>query len=188
MANNQKHKILLLGVSAGAGHMRAAQAVAAAAAGQPDFECECLDVLDFVPATFRKAYADSYLQLIERAALVWAHLYARTDKRRADSKWDRLRRGFEKANTRRIMLEVEKRAPDSIVCTHFLPAELLSRRIRRGRATSPVFVQVTDFDVHGLWVHPHISGYCVATAEIAARLRRLRHDSSRAGSTRAPCM
>jgi processive 1,2-diacylglycerol beta-glucosyltransferase len=31
-------------------------------------------------------------------------------------------------------------------------------------------VQVTDFDVHGLWIHPHMTGYCVANHEIAARI------------------
>ena len=60
--------------------------------------------------------------------------------------------------------------PDAIVCTHFLPPELLSRRIERGHATPPVWVQVTDFDVHGLWVHEHMTGYCVANEEIAWRI------------------
>jgi processive 1,2-diacylglycerol beta-glucosyltransferase len=34
----------------------------------------------------------------------------------------------------------------------------------------PVWVQVTDFDIHGLWLQSHMQGYCVATEEVAARL------------------
>jgi processive 1,2-diacylglycerol beta-glucosyltransferase len=33
-----------------------------------------------------------------------------------------------------------------------------------------VWVQVTDFDVHGLWLHEHMQGYFVANDEVAARL------------------
>jgi processive 1,2-diacylglycerol beta-glucosyltransferase len=29
---------------------------------------------------------------------------------------------------------------------------------------------VTDFDVHSLWVHPHVDHYCVASEEVAFRL------------------
>jgi processive 1,2-diacylglycerol beta-glucosyltransferase len=35
----------------------------------------------------------------------------------------------------------------------------------------PLWVQVTDFDLHRLWVQPGVAGYCVASDEIAFRLR-----------------
>lgn len=170
MTNKRKRRLLVLSVSAGAGHVRAAQALVATAAASGQYEAEHLDVMELVPTAFRKAYAESYIRLIERAPLLWAHLYARTDQRRADSKLDSVRRGIERLNTRKVIAEIERRRPDAIVCTHFLPAELLSRRIRKGRATPPVWVQVTDFDVHGLWIHEHMAGYCVANAEVAARI------------------
>ncbi len=170
MTNKRQRRLLVLSVSAGAGHVRAAQALVAAANASGDFAAEHLDVMEHVPSTFRKAYAESYIRLIERAPLLWAHLYARTDQRRTDSKLDTLRRGVERLNTRKVIAEIERRKPDAIICTHFLPAELLSRRIRKGRPTPPVWVQVTDFDVHGLWIHEHMTGYCVANEEVAARI------------------
>jgi processive 1,2-diacylglycerol beta-glucosyltransferase len=57
-----------------------------------------------------------------------------------------------------------------VICTHFLPAELLSRMKRKGELTAEVWVQITDFDVHAMWVHDPIDGFCVATDEVAARL------------------
>jgi processive 1,2-diacylglycerol beta-glucosyltransferase len=33
-----------------------------------------------------------------------------------------------------------------------------------------LWVQVTDFDVHALWVHPQVDRYCVASDEVAFRL------------------
>ncbi|WP_441295142.1 MGDG synthase family glycosyltransferase, partial [Massilia cavernae] len=50
-------------------------------------------------------------------------------------------------------------SPDLIVCTHFLPADLLSHLITVGAVRCPVWVQVTDFDLHRMWVHQHMAGY-----------------------------
>jgi processive 1,2-diacylglycerol beta-glucosyltransferase len=164
-------KVLVLSVSAGAGHVRAAQALCAQAqASHPNWQMTHIDVMDLVPRTFRHLYAESYIKLVEKAPLLWAYLYQRSDKRTRASKTDRIRRGIEKLNTRKFDGEIERLAPDAIICTHFLPAELLSRRIRKHRPTPPVWVQVTDFDVHGLWLHEHMQGYFVANDEVAARL------------------
>lgn len=165
-------KIAVLSVSAGAGHVRAAQALCAQAAiTHPHWQVTHIDVMDIVPRTFRKLYAESYIKLVEKAPLLWAYLYQRSDKRTRSSTSDRLRRGIEKLNTKQLNTEIDKLNPDAIICTHFLPAELLSRRIRKQRKTPPVWVQVTDFDVHGLWLHEHMQGYFVANNEVAARLR-----------------
>jgi processive 1,2-diacylglycerol beta-glucosyltransferase len=60
--------------------------------------------------------------------------------------------------------------PDHVICTHFLPAQILSGKIGKGTFSKPVWVQVTDFDVHALWIHPHISGYFAAHEEVAWRM------------------
>jgi processive 1,2-diacylglycerol beta-glucosyltransferase len=168
---SQKH-ILVLSVSAGAGHVRAAQALCAAAERDfPELRLTHIDLMDIVPGGFRKVYADSYIKLVEKAPLVWAYLYQQTDKRPKKSPLDKLRRAVQKLNTRHLKDELRAHAPDAIICTHFLPAELLSRRIAKNKPNiPPVWVQVTDFDVHGLWIHPHMQGYCVASDEVAFRL------------------
>jgi processive 1,2-diacylglycerol beta-glucosyltransferase len=164
-------KVAVLSVSAGAGHVRAAKALCSQAEQtHPHWQVTHIDVMDLVPKTFRNLYAESYIKLVEKAPLLWAYLYQRSDKRTRASKSDRLRRGIEKLNTRKFDGEIEALAPDAIICTHFLPAELLSRRFREHKATPPVWVQVTDFDVHGLWLHEHMQGYFVASDEVAARL------------------
>ncbi len=163
--------VLVLSVSAGAGHVRAAQALCAQAQlSHPQLQLTHLDVMDLVPGAFRKLYSQSYIKLVAKAPTLWAYLYERTDRRTRASKADRLRRGIERLNTARFNGEIDRLAPDAIVCTHFLPAELLSRRIRKARRCPPVWVQVTDFDVHGLWLHEHMQGYFVASEEVAARL------------------
>ena len=164
-------KLLILSVSAGAGHVRAAQAVEAAArATRPPIEPTHLDLLTLVPADFRKLYGQQYIKLVEKLPQLWSYLYAKTDRPGRDSLIGNLKRAAEKLNTRKLSAEIERLAPDAILCTHFLPAELLSKQKRKGRKLPPLWVQVTDFDVHALWVHPHVDHYCVASEEVAFRL------------------
>jgi processive 1,2-diacylglycerol beta-glucosyltransferase len=163
-------RILVLSVSAGAGHVRAAEALVLAAQAR-GVVAEQLDVLDLVPDAFRKLYSDTYLKLVERHPRLWAWLYEATDTTPPDAWFARMRRGVERLNTLRLRAAIDAFAPDRILCTHFLPAELLARRIARGDRLPPVWVQVTDFDLHRLWVHPGLAGYLVANDEIALRVR-----------------
>src|SRR5437762_5781426 len=87
---SKKH-ILVLSVSAGAGHVRTAQALCAAAErGFRQLRLTHVDVMDLVPAGFRKLYADSYIKLVEKMPLAWVYLYQYTDQRSADRKSTRL--------------------------------------------------------------------------------------------------
>ncbi len=163
-----KH-LLLLSVSAGNGHVRAAQAVEAAARAAGHTATH-LDLLTLVPKDFRKLYADQYIKLVDKLPQLWAWLYSKSDRPSRDTLVGRLKRLVEKVNTRKLDAEIARLAPDAILCTHFLPAELLSRQKGKGRALAPLWVQVTDFDVHSLWIHPHVDHYCVASEEVAFRL------------------
>ncbi len=171
MTPHEPRKLLILSVSAGAGHVRAAQAVEAAAlAASPALEPTHLDLLALVPADFRRLYGQQYIKLVEKLPQLWGYLYAKSDRVSRGSLAGELKRGIEKLNTRKLFAEIDRLRPDAILCTHFLPAELLSRARARGRKVAPLWVQVTDFDVHALWVHPHVDRYCVANDEVAFRL------------------
>ncbi|HVO93983.1 MAG TPA: glycosyltransferase [Terriglobales bacterium] len=164
-------RILLLSVSAGAGHSRAADALRAhAALSFPDIEVLHLDVMALVPRSFRALYADYYIRIVERHPSVWAYLYHATDKMPRDALFAQLRRAIERLNTRKLRDAVHDFSPQHIICTHFLPAELLAHEIRRRRPVPPVWVQVTDFDLHRMWVQPGMRGYFAASEEIAFRM------------------
>jgi processive 1,2-diacylglycerol beta-glucosyltransferase len=167
------NKILILSVSAGAGHMRAAEAVKAHATTlSPPVQAVHVDVMTLVPDTFRSIYADSYIKLVENHPALWGYLYQKSDTAARNSPLSRVRRGIERLNTRKLREVIEHEAPDCILCTHFLPAELLAHEIARGRCRVPVWVQVTDFDLHQLWIQSDMAGYFVASDEVAFRLAR----------------
>lgn len=161
--------LVLLCVSAGAGHVRAAAALCAHA------EAACvkttqIDVITRMPAWFRWLYADMYTSLVNRMPSLWRWLYGRTNRAGDHGLLQRLRRAAERRLSKRWLDEVAALAPDAIVCTHFLPAEVLTQLASRLRC--PLFVQVTDFDLHGMWVQSGIDGYFVGCEEVAFQLRR----------------
>lgn len=164
--------ILILSVSAGAGHARAAEAIRAyAQITKPDCRVIHLDVMDFVTLGFRKIYTDFYMRLVNRAPTLWGYLYNFTNDVRADSSMEKLRRSLERWNAKALLREIANVDPDAIICTHFLPAEMLARLIARHELDSPVWVQVTDFDLHRMWVHKGMAGYFAANQEVAFRMR-----------------
>ena len=165
-------RLLLLSVSAGAGHMRAAEAIRAHADKLEASLCaRHIDVMDYVPAGFRKLYTDFYLKLVSKAPALWGYLYQVTNEAKPDSATQRIRRAIERLNARALLKEIAEFRPDAIVCTHFLPAEILFHQIRKDRLACPVWVQVTDFDLHRMWVIPRMTGYFAANEEVAFRMQ-----------------
>jgi processive 1,2-diacylglycerol beta-glucosyltransferase len=164
--------LLLLSVSAGAGHTRAAEALRRCArATDPALHAIHLDVMQFVTPSLRRLYTDFYLFLVQRAPSLWRGVYHLTNDARPDSRTHRLRRWAERRGSAALLRKITECAPDLIICTHFLPAELLSQLRASGAVRCPVWVQITDFDVHQMWVHEHMAGYFVPNDEVAFRLR-----------------
>jgi processive 1,2-diacylglycerol beta-glucosyltransferase len=167
----KKQKILVLSVSAGAGHVRAAEAVKASAQKWfNNVEVVHVDVMELVSKLFRKIYAESYISIVESHPALWGYMYDKTDQEKADSVMSKIRIAIERLNTHKLSELLEDVNPDHVICTHFLPAQLLSRKKRKGSFSKPVWVVVTDFDVHGLWIHDHIDGYFAANEEVAWRM------------------
>lgn len=170
---SRARRVLVLSVSAGNGHVRAAEAlVAHAQVDFPQLQLQHRDVLALVPALFRKVYGELYMKLASGLPEAWGWLYRKTDREHSGSLSGRMRRLVQRLCTQRLFDEIDRFAPDAIICTHFLPAELLGNARLRGKLRCPVWVQVTDFDLHQLWVHDGVSGYAVANEELAYRLQR----------------
>lgn len=164
-------KVLLLSVSAGAGHVRAAEALRRYAEGHAHVSALHLDVMQYVPTSFRKIYTDFYIQLVNKHPQLWGMLYTASSEARPNSPVQKLRRAMERMNTRALRKAIEDFGPDGIICTHFLPAELLMHEICRNRLHVPVWVQVTDVDLHRMWIIPRMTGYFAANEEIAFRMQ-----------------
>jgi len=165
-----RKKILLISVSAGSGHVRAAEALLSHAATIPVTALH-LDMMQFVTRGLRKLYCDFYIYLLKHAPAFWSYLYQVTNEASPDSRAHKVRRWAERLGSRPLLREIERFKPDIIICTHFLPAEILSNMVAAGRLSCPVWVQVTDFDLHRMWVHENVTGYFAPNEEVAFRMR-----------------
>jgi processive 1,2-diacylglycerol beta-glucosyltransferase len=181
-------RILVLSVSAGAGHVRAAEALCQSANLLTHVQAQHIDVMGLVSKIFRTVYVDWYLSLVARYPMAWGALYAFMQRADSQSPLQKLRRLVERRSTRRLHAEIALFQPDAIICTHFMPAELLAHLIRQGELHCPVFVQVTDFDLHPLWVHEGMAGYFAANDEVAFRMRAQKIQAQQIAITGIPVM
>jgi processive 1,2-diacylglycerol beta-glucosyltransferase len=159
-------RILIVYASVASGHQRAAEALAAAFVRKGAGEARVEDALAYGGRVFQRAYTQSYLELTERAPALWRLFYEGANI--TDSEWvalaNRLRGLVERMGVTHLARLVQRFAPAAIVCTHFLPVDLLLRLKRRGRLLQPIYCVVTDFAAHAFWAIPGIDGYFVAGA------------------------
>jgi processive 1,2-diacylglycerol beta-glucosyltransferase len=158
-------RVLILHASVGTGHERAAVALATAFARKPDTEVRVEDTLDYGSQLFQQAYSRSYLDMSERSPLLWRLVYETTDASDPEliEVTNRLRSLVERLAITRLSRFVHKFAPAAIICTHFLPVELLLRLKKQGKLPQPIYCVVTDFFAHSFWVTPGIDGYFVGS-------------------------
>lgn len=177
-------KVLLLSASAGAGHIRAAQAIERALIErQAAAEVRHEDALAFTNKLFRTLYSKAYLEMVNKAPDALGWLYDKLDK-----PWENERRrlALDKLNARPFIKMVEQYQPDVVVCTHFLPAEIVSWLKAKRRLTEPHAIVVTDFDAHALWLCHHYEHYFVALDETRVYLEQLGIAAQKISATGIP--
>ncbi len=181
-------KLLLLSTSAGAGHTRAAQALEETARlSFPEVTVRHVDILDFVDPVYRKTYAAGYLATVDNAPELWGYLYEASDRVPREGLRRKLVRAFDRLEFARFRAFVKDFAPDVVLATHFLAAQVFTPRERR-KLSFPFGLVVTDFDVHAFWVQPHADVTFVATEELRAVLAGRGVDEKRIAVTGIPIM
>jgi processive 1,2-diacylglycerol beta-glucosyltransferase len=166
-------KILIATVTAGAGHLQAAAALEEAWRRlRPRDTVLKLDVLDYTSRLYRKAYVEGYVKLVEHAPEVWGLLFRKTDNPALTRRITRVRRTLAQLPTERFTRELKRFSPEAVLCTHYMPLEIMGRiQSRRGGKPGPFVVSVvTDFEAHALWMEPVVDLYCVAAEETKGRL------------------
>ena len=163
-------RILIATVTAGAGHLQAAAALEEAwRAERPGDVVEKVDLLDYVSRLQRKVYVQGYVKLVEHAPELWGMVFKKTDNPALLRKVARFRRGFAERTNKKFVKHLKAFKPDAVVCTHYLPVEIMAHLERKGFNPMTVCV-VTDFEAHALWMEQAVDLYCVAAEETKASL------------------
>jgi processive 1,2-diacylglycerol beta-glucosyltransferase len=165
------NRVLLLSASSGAGHVRAAQALERSLLElRAAREVRHVDALEYADKTFRNLYSKAYLDMVNKAPALMGWLYDYFDK-----PWKRQRRrlAFDKLNTRPFVKMLKKEQPDIVICTHFLPAEIVSWLRTKKEIAAWHAIVVTDFDVHAMWLCRDYDHYFVGLDETRVHLEKL---------------
>ncbi|GAC1448180.1 MAG: glycosyltransferase [Isosphaeraceae bacterium] len=164
-------RVLILSASAGAGHLRAAQAIERALLEMGGArEVRHIDTLDYTNPVFKRLYSKTYIEMVNKTPELLGWLYDHFDK---PWKHQRRRLAFEKLNTRPVVKLLESYRPQIAICTHPLPAEIISWLKAKEKIETRQAIVVTDFDVHAMWLCRDFERYFVALEETRVHLGSL---------------
>lgn len=167
-------RALIATATAGAGHLQAAAALHEAwLEKNATNTVEVVDVLDFTPRLYRKAYAEGYLEIVKRSPELYGLAFRLSDHPNLMRRLEPLRKTLSPVTARKFVAYVERFRPDVLLCPHFLPIEMVRDLRRKLGSNLPYLVSVvTDFHAHAFWIQEGIDLYCVAAEETRRDLLR----------------
>jgi processive 1,2-diacylglycerol beta-glucosyltransferase len=159
--------VLILTISNGAGHTRAAEAIAEAihsrVRGQ---KALVVDVADYMTPIARFTHVTAYLWLVKYAPAVWDRMDKYQKKQPHTSPEWYYRRG-----ARRLFELARELRPSAIISTEVGCSEIaaLIKRDLQTEATPLVAVNV-NYDADRAWVQSEVNLYCVVTEQVKDEL------------------
>jgi len=156
-------RVLILSASVGSGHVKAAEALERAMRGRADVEeVLCDDSLDHTNVLHKQLYSTLYAKLSAMLPEFLGWWYESSD-----DPWvsDRSRLALDIPQALPLMNLVKEFRPDIILCTHFMPAGVLSWLIGNGKLDARLGIVITDFHFHAFWITRAFHWYFVAQEE-----------------------
>lgn len=153
-------RVLILSASVGSGHVKAADALASAMRGRSDVD-EVLsdDSLDHTNVLHKQFYSTLYIKLSAMLPEFLGWWYETSD-----DPWvaDKGRLLIDLPQALPLINLVKEFRPDVILCTHFMPAGVISWLISNGKLDARLGVVITDFHFHAFWITRAFNWYFVA--------------------------
>jgi processive 1,2-diacylglycerol beta-glucosyltransferase len=167
-------KLLIISLSAGAGHVRAAKALEETAHQKyPELETRHIDMAEYITIPMKKALIDSYGLMVKRVPELWGFLYDRINSPKGADRLTKLTKQLKQVNSLKFRKFVRAYNPNKIICTHFFPTDVLLNAPNRFQINQPVCTVITDYDLHSLWFVPNTDHYFVATQKMKQKMIQL---------------
>ena len=165
---NNRRRILVLTLSFGSGHVRAARTVAESIRRRaPGADVRVVDALAQCRALFRAGYAWPYWAMVRYAPTLWDRFFAarvaRKDQNTAPE-WA-FRWGCAK-----VFEMIAQFDPETIVATEVAACEMAAMA-KRARLTRALIVSViTDYEAEPVWIKSEVDCYAVADESVHEQL------------------
>lgn len=177
-------RVLILSASVGSGHVKAADALARAMRARSDVD-EVLsdDSLDHTNVLHKQFYSTLYKKLSAMLPEFLGWWYETSD-----DPWvaDKGRLLIDLPQALPLINLVREFKPDVILCTHFMPAGVISWLIANGKLEARLGVVITDFHFHAFWITRAFNWYFVAQEDDKIHMEALGLPSDRIEVTGIP--
>ncbi len=173
-----------MSASVGSGHTQSAKALAEEFRRRPETsQVIDDDALEHTNVLYKQLYSDLYKTLSANAPKFLEWWYESTD-----DPWrsDQMRMLLDLPNTMQLAKYIKDLKPDAIVCTHFMPAGVVSHLIARKKIKARLYIVVTDFHFHSEWLTRAFHHYFVAQEEDREHIAALGLPKTRVSVTGIP--
>jgi processive 1,2-diacylglycerol beta-glucosyltransferase len=161
-------RVLVLTLSFGSGHLRAAAAVAdAIRRDTPGADVRLIDALDGCHPVFRAFYVWPYWAMVRYAPSLWDRFFAA----RIEKKSDRTAPAWAfRLGCARAFRAIAEAGADVIVAAEVAACEIAVLARRRGLTAAPIVGLVTDHHAEPAWVKPDVQAYAVGSESVRDQL------------------
>lgn len=155
-------KILVIYVTAGEGHKKAAEAIFEKLKSSTPHEIISVDALDFTNPFFKFSYSRGYSFLIARLPFLWGLFFWFTNNALLSKPVACVRNFCNFINSRGLSNFILAQKPDIVISTHFFSNQVVSRLKQIGKLNCKFISVITDFYIHYFWLAEEVDIYTVA--------------------------
>ena len=164
----KRPRIMVLTLSFGSGHVRAAKTIAEELLRYAPNAAVCVvDALAASRFLFHLAYVWPYWAMVRYSPDLWDRLFSRRvkDKHRQTAPEWAFRFGCPQ-----VFKSIREFEPDAIVATEVAACEIAASAKRRGLTKARIINVITDYETEPIWVQPEVNIYAVGDKHVADQL------------------
>ena len=183
------NKVLIMSVSAGEGHMRAAAAIKQEILQRnANAVVTILDTFRYASPLIEKMVLGTYMEVIKMSPVIYGYLYRQAEKEKPLSGFAKqeFNRIINKLTAPKLISLIEQLKPQAIVCTHPFPLGVLTDLRRQGKCAVPIIAAITDFTVHPFWLFAEVDCYLVAAEPLVKAFADYGIDPNKIAATGIP--
>lgn len=161
-------RIMVLTLSFGLGHVRAAKTIACELLRQaPNAEVCLIDVLAAPRFLFRAGYVWPYWAMVRYAPSLWDRFFRRRLERKSRHTAPEWAFQF---GCPYVFKAIQDFDSDTIVATEVAACEIAAIAKRRGLSNARIVNVITDYEAEPVWVQPEVDIYAVGDKFVAGQL------------------
>jgi len=186
MAPTNKKKILILSMTAGSGHIRAAKAlVEYAEANLPNVSAEHINISDIANPLIKLFNQDIFKLSVENWPKTWGKLYDASDNKPMASALSRAAK-LQKPFNLKLAAYLKSKDPNGVIFTYSAPAQMLASTFRKYSPNIKLSLVVTDYHGHSFYNVPKIDKLFVPNQKVKDELLRAGVEEERISITGIP--